>query len=428
MPIFTFFAVESLTGKECRGSVAGQNRAQVASELKNRGLALISLAEEPATAPRQPPLKQGTHPVKTPLVPQSTTVLIGMLMSRQVLSRKGLVVFTRQLATLVRAGLPIHRALAVLARSERRQAVKDMLGSLAAAIQAGGSFSDGLQQLPRIFDRLYINMVKAGEAGGVLDTVLDRLARLLERTERMRSRVKAAMTYPLIILVVAGCILAGLGVFVVPKFEQIFNGLLRGQPLPSITRLVLSAGNFACHHAAGIAGLMLLLWLAWRFFRQTERGQRAIDRLMIRTPVLGDLVLKAAIARFARTMGSLLASGVPILETMGVTRETGGNRLVAEALNAAQARVMAGATVARSLEATEIFPHMVTSMIEVGEETGALPEMLVRIADSYDEEMDQAIGALTSIIEPVMIVLMALVVGVVVIALFLPIITIVQHL
>lgn len=413
MPNFAYTAIESRTGTACHGSLAGIGRAQVASELKHRGLAVISMAEEPAAKPRP-------H--------QSSAVAKSRFMASRGFSRKGLAIFTRQLATLVRAGLPIHRALAVLARSERRPAVKDMVEGLAAAIQAGGSFSDGLQQQPRIFDRLYINMVRAGEAGGVLDTVLDRLARLLERTERMRSRVKAAMTYPLIILVVAGSIMAALGIFVVPKFEQIFHGLLRGQPLPPLTRLVLGAGKYVSLHAAGLLGLLLLLWLAWRRFRQTRRGQRVIDRLLLTTPVLGDLVLKAAVARFARTFGSLLASGVPIMETMAVTRETGGNLLVAEALTVAQAQVMGGTPVARSLEATAIFPHMVTSMIAVGEETGSLPEMLGRIADSYDEELDQAIGTLTSIIEPIMIVFMAMVVGIVVIALFLPMMAIVQHL
>lgn len=346
----------------------------------------------------------------------------------RVVSRKRLTLFTRQLALLLKAGMPLLRALEVLARPERNPAFKAVIVGLADALRAGGNLSEGLQKSPAIFDELYVSMVKAGEAGGALDIVLDRLARFRERTERIQGRVKAAMTYPVVIMVVAACILTGLMVFVVPKFEAIFSGVLKGQPLPPLTRLVIGTGEFIHHHLAGILGGLALLYGVTQLIRRSRSARRLTDGLLIKAPLLGDMFLKATIARFSRTLGSLLSSGVPILEALMLTRAASGNVWVAEALGVVHDRVTTGASVTRALEATAIFPGLVSSMIEVGEETGALPEMLGRIADTYDEEVDNAVAALTSIIEPIMIVLMALVVGVIVIALFLPMVGIVQHL
>lgn len=347
---------------------------------------------------------------------------------RRRVSRKSLTLFTRQLATLLGAGLPLLRALEVLGRPERNPTFKAMLAGLAESIHAGGNLSHGLRRYPRVFDDLYLAMVHAGEASGALDRVLDRLARFRERSERIQGRVKAAMTYPIIIMTVAGSILTGLMVFVVPKFQLIFNGILKGQPLPPLTRLVIGMGEIVHHHCAAILGSCVLLWVGARCLLRSRRGSRWVDWLLIRAPVVGDLQLKAAIARFGRTVGSLLASGVPILDALLITRAAIGNVHIAEALTGIHDRVREGGTIARAFEAAAIFPDVVTSMIEVGEETGAVPEMLGRVADAYDEEVDQAVAALTTIIEPIMIVLMALVVGVIVIALFLPIIGIVQHL
>lgn len=428
MPTFAYTAIEPGTGRECHGSIASASHAQAATELKYRGLALTALAVD------SPPKRKQTHAEPSPDPGATRRARYRMTRSRPrfglgaVVSRKGLTRFTRQLAALVKAGLPILRALEVLARPERNQAFKAVITDLAGTIRGGGNLSDGLQQHPRIFDPLYVTMVKAGEAGGVLDSTLDRLARFLERIERIKGRVKAAMTYPVIILLVAGGILTGLMVFVVPKFEQIFSGLLKGQPLPPLTRLVLGMSNFVGHHLTAVLGLVILAWLAGRWVRKTRVGTRLKDWLLIKSPVLGEMLLKAAIARFTRTFGSLLASGVPILDALVITRDTSGNVHVAEALNVVRDRVKGGAMVAPSLEATAVFPGLVTSMIEVGEETGDLPGMLARIADTYDEEVDNAVAALTSLIEPLMIVFMAMIVGAIVIALFLPIVSIIQHL
>jgi type IV pilus assembly protein PilC len=337
-------------------------------------------------------------------------------------------VFTRQLATLVKAGMPILRSLEVLARQEKRPAFRAVIESIADTIRSGGDFSDGLAGHERVFDRLYINMVKAGEAGGVLDTILERLAVFLEKAQRVAGKVKAALIYPAIIVCVAITIVSVLVVFVVPKFQDIFTGLLKGQPLPPLTQGLLAVSNFLTGHLLAAAIIVAGAVVATRSCARLRVGRRVIDRALIRLPVLGDLFLKAAIARFARTFGTLLASGVPILQALTITRDTSGNVHVSEAINVVHDRVKEGDSVARPLEATQIFPGMVTSMIDVGEETGALPEMLTRIADTYDEEVDNAVAGLTSIIEPVMIVFMAVMVGTIVIALFLPIVSIIQHL
>jgi len=344
----------------------------------------------------------------------------------RIIRRGRLAIFTRQLATLVRAGMPLVRALAVLARQEKNEAFKVVLEAIGETIQAGGNFSDAVRQHPKIFDSLFVNMVQAGEAGGMLEGALARLALFMEKAERIKGKVKAAMIYPIIIVLVAATIVSALMIFVIPKFEEIFTGLLKNQPLPGLTQAVLTTSRFIQHHALLSLGMGLGIWAAWAVFHRTPFGLRMSDGLLIRLPGVGDLFLKAMIARFARTFGTLLTSGVPILHALTIARNTAGNVWVAEALVHVHNRVKEGDNVARPLEATRIFPGMVTSMIEVGEETGALPEMLGRIADAYDEEVDNAVAGLTSIIEPVMIVFMALIVGTIVIALFLPIVKIIQ--
>jgi type IV pilus assembly protein PilC len=344
----------------------------------------------------------------------------------RVIKPRGLAIFTRQLATLVKAGMPIMRALDVLARQEKNAAFKEILGTIAETIRAGGNFSDGLAQYPKVFDRLYVNMVKAGEAGGVLDVVLERLSQFLEKAERIRGKVKAAMTYPIVIVIVASAIVMGLMLFVVPKFQALFTEQLKGQALPALTVVVLAVANFVASHYLLALIVVALLYAVAVIVRRTRWGTTALDWALVHGPVVGDLFLKAAIARFTRTFGTLLASGVPILQALVITRDTSGNVHVARAVDVVHDRVKEGDTVARPLEATAIFPGMVSSMIEVGEETGALPDMLTRIADIYDEEVDNAVESLTALIEPIMIVLMAVMVGTIVLALFLPIVRIIQ--
>lgn len=427
MPRYRYTAIEATTGRERAGVIEASGAEEAANALKARGLAPMGLAaaagEVAAPAKGKAPVRKSEPSTRTKKPARTFNVVLG-----RALSRRGLMLFTRQLATLVKSGMPLLRSLDVLARQERNPLAREMIESLGETIRSGGNLSDGLLQHPRIFDRLFVNMVKAGEAGGVLDTVLERLALFLEKAEKIRGKIKAAMTYPVIIVLVATGIMAALLVFVVPKFEAIFQGLLKGQSMPPLTVAVLGASRFAQQHLVLLAVVLGGGYFAFGLVRRTRAGTRLMDRLQLHAPLLGPLFLKAAIARFTRTFGTLLASGVPILQALAITRDTSGNGFVAEAIDTVHDRVKEGDNVARPLQATGIFPGMVTSMIEVGEETGALPEMLTRIADIYDEEVDNAVVGLTSLLEPMMIVVMAFVVGTMVIALMLPIMRIVQTL
>jgi type IV pilus assembly protein PilC len=383
-------------------------------------------APAPANAPAKP-LARGPK-IALPAAGAPAPTRRRSLSFGRPVNEKGLTVFTRQLATLVKAGMPMMRGLEVLARQEKRPAFRQVIEDLADAIRSGGNFSDGLSAHPKTFDRLYVNMVRAGEAGGVMDTVLDRLSVFMEKAVKIRSKVTAAMVYPSIISVVAGGIMTVLMVFVVPKFQEVFFTMLKGKPLPWLTSVVVAVANVMRENLLGVILTLSVGGTAFWLFKRSRFGTRVLHWIVLRVPVLGDLLLKAAIARFTRTFGTLLASGVPILQALTITRETSGNVHISDAINVVHDRVKEGDNVAKPLEATKIFPGMVTSMIEVGEETGALPDMLTRIADNYDEEVDNAVAALTSIIEPVMIVFMAVGVGIIVIAMFLPMIELIKSL
>ena len=383
-------------------------------------------APAPANAPAKP-LARGPK-IALPAAGAPAPARRRSLSFGRPVNEKGLTVFTRQLATLVKAGMPMMRGLEVLARQEKRPAFRQVIEDLADTIRSGGNFSDGLSAHPKTFDRLYVNMVRAGEAGGVMDTVLDRLSVFMEKAVKIRSKVTAAMVYPSIISVVAGGIMTVLMVFVVPKFQEVFFTMLKGKPLPWLTSVVVAVANVMRENLLGVILTLSVGGTAFWLFKRSRFGTRVLHWIVLRVPVLGDLLLKAAIARFTRTFGTLLASGVPILQALTITRETSGNVHIADAINVVHDRVKEGDNVAKPLEATKIFPGMVTSMIEVGEETGALPDMLTRIADNYDEEVDNAVAALTSIIEPVMIVFMAVGVGIIVIAMFLPMIELIKTL
>lgn len=430
MPKFTYSAIESASGKEKKGVVESATSEQAAAELKAMGLIPTSLAPEGGgSAKLASGAKKDTRKPTTPdMGPLHAKKKKGSISFGRIINNAGLTVFTRQLATLVNAGMPIMRSLETLARQEKNPLFKEVVESLVESIRSGGNFSDGLLQHPKVFDRLYVNMVKAGEAGGVLGTVLERLARFMEKAEKIKGKVKSAMTYPVIIMCVAVAIVGALMVFVIPQFEKIFSGMLKGQSMPALTLAVLAVSTFVKNNILVTIGIMVAGYFAFKAWHKTRTGTRAVDWALLHAPGVGPLFLKSSISRFTRTLGTLLASGVPILQALIITRDTSGNVHVADALNVVHDRVKEGDNVARPLDSTHVFPTMVTSMIEVGEETGALPEMLNRVADTYDDEVDNSVAGLTSIIEPIMIVFMAVMVGTIVIALFLPIIKIIQSL
>jgi type IV pilus assembly protein PilC len=447
MPQFSYQAINT-RGEEKSGELEAASAESAMAALKAEGLYPTALntvlARERASAPsrgtgtRTTAVKSATHAN----VARENSDVAGQtapaaarrgLLDREIrlpfvrtVSAQERAVFTRQLGTLLKAGMPLLRGLEVVARQERNRSFRRGIESLAEEIRSGGTLSDGMTRQPAVFEPLFVNMVKAGEAGGVLEVVLDRLARFEEKSLQLRGKVKAAMVYPVIVMTVAVLILAGLLVFVVPKFQQIFADLLKGAPLPVLTQMVLAVSEFVRAHFLIALGAAVAGMLVFRWFRRTVGGARMVDGALLRMPVFGDLVLKSLVARFSRTLGTLLSSGVPILQAITVTRDTTGNARLAEALDAVHDAVKQGESVAAPLQAAEVFPGMVTSLIDVGEHTGQLPEMLNKVADIYDEEVDTAVAGLSSMIEPMLIVFLAAVVGTIVIALFLPIVRIVQ--
>jgi len=340
---------------------------------------------------------------------------------------KVLTTFTRQLATLVDAGLPLLRGLRVLEKQERNPTLKNIIGELALSIEGGSTFSEGLAQHPKVFNRLFVNMVKAGELGGVLEVVLARLSEFMEKAQKIKGKVIAAMFYPCAVLVVATAILIVLMVFVVPKFKEVFAGMLDGAQLPAFTRLVLGISEAIKDHLIVTIAVAIVVWIAFMLAVRTKGGRRVFDKVKLKAPVLGPVVTKVAISRFTRTLGTLVSSGVPILQALTIVKETSGNVIVGSAVQAIHDSVKEGETITAPLEASKVFPPMVVSMVDVGEQTGALPEMLLKIADNYDEEVDNAVAAMTSLLEPIMIVFLAVVVGSIVIAMFLPLIALMNN-
>jgi type IV pilus assembly protein PilC len=293
-------------------------------------------------------------------------------------------------------------------------------------VQGGSTFSESLAQHPRIFNKLYINMVKAGELGGVLELVLNRLAEFQEKAEKIKNKVMSAMLYPVVVIIISALILCFLLVFIVPKFQQIFHDMLGNKPLPGITQFVINASQMLQHQWYYIIGFIVVVTVAYKALAATAAGKFLIDRAKLYVPLLGDLTRKSSISRFARTLGTLVTSGVPILQALNITRETAGNYVIADAISKVHDSVKEGESIVQPLEASGVFPPMVISMIDVGEETGQLPEMLLKIAEVYDDEVDNAVSGLTSLLEPIMIVFLAVIVGTIVIALFMPLIAIIQ--
>jgi type IV pilus assembly protein PilC len=348
---------------------------------------------------------------------------------------KILMIFTRQLATLIDSGLPLLRGLTVLGKQEPNQVLRGTVNSLADSVQSGSTFSESLAQHPRIFDKLYVNMVKAGELGGVLEVVLTRLAEYQEKAHKLKNKIVAAMVYPVIVMFIAVAILTFLMLFIVPKFRDMFSEM-SGAELPKISQIVFGFSEFMMKRSPEGLGPPNAVWilislfgvgLIFQFWGRTKGGRRILDTIKLRIPLLGDIQRKSAVSRFSRTLGTLVTSGVPILQALNITKETAGNVVISEAIDKVHESVKEGESIVQPLRASKVFPAMVISMVDVGEETGQLPEMLLKIADVYDDEVDNAVTALTSVLEPIMIVFLALVVGAIVFALFLPLIKIIQQ-
>jgi type IV pilus assembly protein PilC len=406
MPKFNYTAVDA-RGKQANGFIEANDQNDAIAQIRQLGFYPQRLDEAKETAETgggdKPKAKKRSGRVKMAI----------------------LTTFTRQLATLIDAGLPLMRSLNTLAKQERNAVMRSTMLHLATSVESGSTFSEALSLHPGIFNKLYVNMVKAGELGGVLEIVLTRLAEFQEKSQKIKGKVQAAMIYPIVVLVIASAILSFLLTFIVPKFQQIFTDALPGKPLPGITLFVIGCSNLLTSQWYYVLGGIAVIVFGYKIFASTTVGVMILDRITLRLPIFGDLMSKTSIARFSRTLGTLISSGVPILQALNITRETAGNTVVAGAIGKIHDSVKEGESVVGPMEACGVFPPIVTSMVQVGEETGQLPDMLVKVADVYEAEVDNVVTGLTSILEPIMIVMLAVIVGTIVIALFMPMVALI---
>ena len=430
MATFQYIAKDS-AGQEKRGTIEAGDRASAIAAIRAGGLFPSAIGEvKGAPAPAAPskggkPAKGAKPAKKGGLGSKEINIKLPKWLMGKV-KPKDLTAFTRQLATLVNAGLPLMRCIEVLKKQKMAPAMKDCLEGISEGIAGGGTFSEALTAYPKIFDNLYVNMVKAGEAGGVLEVVLNRLAEFAEKAQKIKNKVKGAMIYPAVVLTAAIGITAFLLVTVIPKFQQVFNDILGGQALPAITEFVMGLSDFVQHNGFQIGIGVVALIVIYKVIGKTKGGAYLLDKLRINMPVTGTLVRRTAISQFSRTLGTLLSSGVPILQALVIVRDTTANRVVRNAIQMVHDAVKEGESMTDPLAASGVFPPMVVSMVQVGEETGALSDMLTRVANTYDDEVDNAVAGMTAAIEPALIIFLAVVVGTIVIAMFLPMIKIIS--
>jgi type IV pilus assembly protein PilC len=407
MPDYKYTAIDR-NGAQTSGKVEAASDEQARQKLMARGLMVTTLVNDAGTAKAAPaaaPAKKAGFSFGAKVTQDDVTIM------------------TRQLATLIIAGLPLLRALELITKQERNPAFKAILANIAESVSQGNNLSEALQAHPKVFDRLFVNMVRAGEAGGVLDKVLDRLAKFREKASRIQKKVKSAMVYPGVVMSVAVIIVYILMVKVVPSFQKLLDG--QKTQMPPLTQFVVGISKALTVYWWATPVIIAGVYFGLKTWLSTEKGKEVFDRVVFRLPKVGAFVQIVSVSRFARTFGTLMASGVPILQSITITRDTLDNIVIAKSLERVHDRVRDGEPLSVPLEQSGVFPQMVTSMIQVGEETGQLPEMLNRVADIYDEEVDNAVTALTSIIEPVLIVFLAVVVGTIVLAMFLPLIALI---
>jgi type IV pilus assembly protein PilC len=392
MAMYEYTAKNATSGQILKGQLDVPSKDEVIAYLRKNRMILVSVRE----APRSINISFG-----------------GGIKTRDV------VIFTRQFSTMINAGLPLVQSLNILAQQTENKALQTVTKAVVYDVEAGNTLADALDKHPKAFTKLYVNMVAAGEAGGILDTILMRLATFLEKNDALVRKVKGALVYPAVIISVAVIAIAVLLIFVIPTFASMFASVNMELPLP--TRFVMGASDFLIRFWYFIVGGIILLVFAFRQYYNTPDGRKQIDGALLRAPVLGDLLRKSAVSRFTRTLGTLISSGVSILDGLEITAKTAGNRVIHDAVMQSRQSIAGGETIAGPLQESKVFPPMVISMISVGEQTGGLDEMLSKIADFYDAEVDVAVSALLSLMEPIMIVVLGVIVGGMVVAMYLPI-------
>jgi type IV pilus assembly protein PilC len=392
MPAFTYTA-RAVNGDLRTATIDAPSRDEVVAQLRRQRLNVVKIDEAAQAANKKKAAGK--------------------------ISMRDIVIFTRQFSTMINAGLPLVQALDILAKQSENPALKNVTRAVVFDVESGHTVADALRKHPKAFSDLYVNMVAAGEAGGILDTILMRLATFMEKNDALVRKVKGAMIYPGVIMSVAAIAIVVLLVFVIPVFEKMFGSVGMALPLP--TRVVIGASRFLTGYWWAVLAVLFATGWSLKKYYATSDGKLAIDRTLLKMPVLGDVLRKSAVSRFTRTLGTLIGSGVSILDGLEITAKTAGNRVIQDAIMESRTSIAGGETIAAPLQKSQVFPPMVISMIAVGEQTGGLDEMLSKIADFYDEEVDAAVTGLLALMEPIMIVFLGVVVGGMVVAMYLPI-------
>ncbi|MBA20663.1 MAG: pilus assembly protein PilC [Planctomycetes bacterium] len=413
MPVFAFEAIKD-DGQKVKSEVTAESKDEAIRKIQDQGLRPTRIKAQ----------KEESKSRSVPGVEKAPAKKKGGLFMGGV-SSKDIVTFTTQLSTLQDAGLPIVRSLKILEEQQKPGRFKDQLEEVSSEVEQGSTLSEAMAKYPKSFDKLYISMVKAGEAGGVLDVILRRLAGFMEKSQKLRKQVKGALIYPAAVITVAILILVVIMLFVVPAFEKMFADI--GQALPAPTQLLLNTSQAIQTYWYLIPLIPIFLMFIMKMIARTEAGERWIDTFKLRMPVFGNIIKKSSVARFCRTLGTLIASGVPILEALRIVKDAVGNVIISNAIEDVHGSIREGDTIADPLRASGIFDELLVNMIDVGEETGELDKMLMKIADNYEADVDVAVEGMSSLLEPLLIVGMGLVVGFIVISLFLPLVSIIKN-
>jgi type IV pilus assembly protein PilC len=424
MATFTYEALNA-AGKPQKGTVEASNSEEAIQRIKSQGFFPTSVREQKKAAAKG---EGAPGEEAKPKKKQELSLSFGGV------SAKKLTLFTRQLSTLQDAGLPLLRSLQILESQQKPGKLKSVLQDVCEDVEGGTSLSEAMAKHPRAFNKLYTKMVAAGEVGGVLDIILQRLAEFMEKAQRLKRKVKGAMVYPLVVVIVATAIVAGIMYFIIPKFEEIFRDF--GVALPGMTRFLINTSNWVAGKNPGqsVPGIVhlavapFLIFIFIKLARKAQPGRAALDTILLWTPVIGKIVQKTTTARFTRTLGTLISAGVPILEALNITKETSGNYVYEKALAKVHDSIREGESFAGPLRESKVCDAMVVNMIDVGEETGDMDTMLLKIADNYDEEVDVAVAALVSLIEPLLVVVLGGIVGTIVVSMFLPLVAMIESL
>ncbi len=425
MATYTYQALNA-SGKTQKGTVEASSSEEAIQRIKSQGYFPTSVQAQKAKKSSNKADKAAEKAAKPKKKKKGGGFSIGGV------KPKYLALFTRQLSTLQDAGLPLLRSLQILESQQKPGLLKNILLGVTEEVEGGSSLSESMGKFPKAFDHLYVKMVNAGEIGGVLDVILQRLSEFMEKAERLKRKIKGAMVYPIVVIFVALAILTGIMLLIIPKFEEIFLDF--GIELPGLTQALINTSRWVAGNGSMVPGWAVLvfggpiLWMSYKLIRKTPPGRAVFDTTVLWVPVLGTLIRKTVIARFTRTLGTLISAGVPILEAVTITAQTSGNHVFEKALTNVHDSIREGETFATPLRESKTCDAIVVNMIDVGEETGEMDAMLLKIADNYDEEVDVAVAALVSLIEPLMVVVLGVMVGTIVVAMFLPMIKMLESL